>query len=49
MATAVGALGIRVTRPQDFQPALERALASGRPTVIDVVTDINALAPLAIS
>jgi acetolactate synthase-1/2/3 large subunit len=49
VATAVGALGIRVTRPQDFQPALERALASGRPAVIDVVTDINALAPLAIS
>ena len=49
VATAVGALGIRVTRPQDFQPALERALESGRPAVIDVVTDINALAPLAVS
>ena len=49
VATAVGALGIRVTRPQDFQPALEQALESGRPSVIDVVTDINALAPLAVS
>ncbi len=49
VAAAVGALGIRVTRPQDFRPALERALESGRPAVIDVVTDINALAPLAVS
>ena len=48
LAEQIGALGLRVTRPQDFAPALAQALESGRPTVIDVVTDIDALAPLAV-
>ncbi len=48
LATQIGALGLRVTRPRDFAPALAQALESGRPTVIDVVTDIDALAPLAV-
>jgi len=45
----MGALGIRVERPTDFAPALERALAAGRPAVIDVVTDIDAIAPTAVA
>jgi acetolactate synthase-1/2/3 large subunit len=49
VAAAVGALGIRVTRPQDFPAALAQALESGRPAVIDVVTDIDALAPLPVT
>ena len=39
VAESMGAFGIRVDRPGDIQGALEQALASGRPTVVDVVTD----------
>lgn len=48
IAEQMGALGIRVERPGDLAGAIERGLASGRPTIIDVVTDIDALAPLAV-
>jgi acetolactate synthase-1/2/3 large subunit len=48
IAEQMGALGIRVERPGELAGAIERGLASGRPTVIDVVTDIDALAPLAV-
>ena len=47
LAEGMGALGIRVTEPGRLAPALERALEANRPTVIDVVTDIEAMAPLA--
>ncbi len=49
IATQIGALGIRVERPGDLSVALERGFSSGRPTIIDVVTDIDALAPLAVT
>jgi acetolactate synthase-1/2/3 large subunit len=49
LAEDMGALGIRVEKPGEIAGALERALAAGRPVVIDVVTDIEALAPLAVS
>ena len=49
LAAEIGALGLRVTKPADFAPALAQALESGRPAVIDVVTDIDALAPLAVA
>jgi acetolactate synthase-1/2/3 large subunit len=39
VAESMGAFGIRVERPGDIQSALEQALASGRPAVVDVVTD----------
>ncbi len=39
VAEAMGAYGIRVNQPGDIQEALERALASGRPAVVDVATD----------
>ena len=45
----MGAVGIRVERPGDFAPALQRALGLNRPVVVDVVTDIDVLAPLAVS
>ncbi len=48
IAEQMGALGIRVEQPGDLAGAIERGLASGRPTIIDVVTDIDALAPLAV-
>jgi acetolactate synthase-1/2/3 large subunit len=47
IATEIGAIGIRVERPSEFRGAMERALQSNRPAVIDVVTDIEAAAPLA--
>jgi acetolactate synthase-1/2/3 large subunit len=49
LANDIGALGIRVEKPADFAPALHNALQSGRPALIDVVTDIEAIAPTAVS
>jgi acetolactate synthase-1/2/3 large subunit len=49
LAEDMGALGIRVERASDIAPALTRALAANRPVVIDVVSDIEALAPTAVS
>jgi acetolactate synthase-1/2/3 large subunit len=49
IAEDMGAVGIRVEQPKDFAPALERALAANRPVIIDVVTDIDVLAPTAVS
>jgi acetolactate synthase-1/2/3 large subunit len=49
LAEDMGALGIRVEKPGEIAGALEQALKAGRPAVIDVVTDIDALAPLAVS
>ena len=47
IANEIGALGIRVEDPGQIAPALRRGLDAGRPTVIDVATDIDAAAPLA--
>jgi len=47
VAEAMGAFGIRVDQPQDIQSAIEKALASGRPAVVDVVTDpLDSEAPI---
>jgi acetolactate synthase I/II/III large subunit len=48
IAQDMGALGIRVEKAAAFPAALAQALAAGRPAVIDVVTDIEALAPVAV-
>lgn len=45
IAENMGAMGIRVEKPGEFQGALEKALSAKCPVVIDVVTDIDALAP----
>jgi thiamine pyrophosphate-dependent acetolactate synthase large subunit-like protein len=47
IAQDMGALGIRVEQASAFPAALAQALAAERPAVIDVVTDIDALAPTA--
>jgi acetolactate synthase-1/2/3 large subunit len=47
IAGNMGALGIRVEKPADFVPALGQALQAKRPAIVDVATDIDALAPLA--
>jgi acetolactate synthase-1/2/3 large subunit len=36
-AEAMGGFGIRVTRPEEIRPALEKARASGKPALVDVV------------
>jgi acetolactate synthase-1/2/3 large subunit len=48
IAESMGAMGIRVEKPGEFEGALAKALAAERPVVIDVVTDIDALAPVAV-
>jgi acetolactate synthase-1/2/3 large subunit len=47
IANEMGCLGIRVERPDEIREALERAFAADRPAVVDVVSDVNALAPKA--
>jgi acetolactate synthase-1/2/3 large subunit len=49
IAHDMGALGIRVEQASAFPAALAQALAAQRPAVIDVVTDIDALAPVAVA
>jgi acetolactate synthase-1/2/3 large subunit len=49
LAEDMGALGIRVENASAFPAALAQALAADRPAVIDVVTDIEALAPVAVT
>ncbi|MGI5965508.1 MULTISPECIES: thiamine pyrophosphate-binding protein [Anaerotruncus] len=39
LARAFGADGVRVERPQDLAPALEAAIKSNRPCVLDVIVD----------
>ena len=38
-AETCGGAGIRVVRPDELRPAVERAMAMGRPVIIDVETD----------
>jgi acetolactate synthase-1/2/3 large subunit len=49
LAEDMGAVGIRVEQASAFPAALAQALSANRPVVIDVVTDIEALAPTAVS
>ncbi len=49
LAEDMGALGIRVEKPDEIAPALARAIAAKRPAVIDVVSDIEALAAPAVT
>ncbi|MGB6663126.1 MAG: thiamine pyrophosphate-dependent enzyme, partial [Xanthobacteraceae bacterium] len=49
LAEDMGAFGIRVEKAADFPAALAKALAANRPAVIDVVTDIEVLAPTAVA
>ena len=47
VAESMGCFGIRVENPNEMQSALEQALASGKPAVIDAVSDIDGIAPRA--
>ena len=44
MAEAFGAHGEYVDKPHEIRPALERAWASGKPAVVNVITDFKARA-----
>jgi acetolactate synthase-1/2/3 large subunit len=45
VAEALGCDGVLVREPGELRPALERALASGRPTLVNVLTDPNVVYP----
>jgi acetolactate synthase-1/2/3 large subunit len=49
LAEDVGAVGIRVEKPSEFEPALNRALAARRPVVLEVLTDRGHVAPPAVT
>lgn len=48
VARSVGAEGIRIEDPADFVPALEKAMASDKVTVLDVISSADAMGPLRI-
>jgi acetolactate synthase-1/2/3 large subunit len=45
LAAAYGAHGERVERTEDFEAAFERALASGRPAVLELPVDPERISP----
>jgi acetolactate synthase-1/2/3 large subunit len=47
LAESLGCMGMYVNRPDEVQTALRRALGADRPVVLDVRTDIKAMAPRA--
>ena len=46
LAKVFGAHGEHVTRPGDLEGAIQRAFASGKPAIVDVMIDQNMLAPV---
>lgn len=47
VAQAIGCFGVRVRQPRELRGALEEAFASGKPALVDVVSDIQGIAPRA--
>jgi acetolactate synthase-1/2/3 large subunit len=45
VAESFGCVGIRVEKPGDLHDALRRAIAMNKPVVVDVVSDMYAIAP----
>jgi len=43
VAEAMGCFGIRVDRPDDIRPALDKALSSNAPAVVEVISDVDAM------
>jgi acetolactate synthase-1/2/3 large subunit len=48
IAAEMGAIGVRIEKASDLGPALNKAWKADRPVVLDVVTTIDAFAPLAV-
>ncbi len=46
LAKVFGAHGEHVTKPEELEGALQRAFASGKPAIVDVMIDQNTLAPV---
>ncbi len=44
VAESFGCAGLRVTDPADLEPTIREAIALGRPVVVDVKTDVEAMA-----
>jgi acetolactate synthase I/II/III large subunit len=45
VAETMGAKGIRVEKPGEISGALEQAFAARRPCVVEVLSDVDAIAP----
>ncbi len=45
IAQDIGCFGVQVSKPWELRGALEGALESGKPAVVDVISDIKAIAP----
>ncbi|MFC1977454.1 thiamine pyrophosphate-binding protein [Chloroflexota bacterium] len=45
VAETIGCFGVQVRQPGELKGALKEALASGKPAVVDVVSDIEAMPP----
>ena len=45
MVKALGGHGELVERPDELRPALERAFASGKPALVNVLTDPSVVYP----
>ncbi|AZU62820.1 sulfoacetaldehyde acetyltransferase [Neobacillus mesonae] len=45
VARSMGAVGVSVDQPEDLGPAVQKAIESGKPTVIDIHVDGTQLAP----
>lgn len=41
VADAMGCVGFRIDRPDDIQPALDQALAAGKPAIVEILSDPN--------
>ena len=47
MANTYGALGLKVTSDDEFQPALKEAMKADKPALIEVLTDVEFISPIA--
>jgi acetolactate synthase-1/2/3 large subunit len=45
IAQEFGCLGIRVEKPDEIASAIQQALSANQPSVVEVITDLNAVAP----
>ena len=48
VAEKFGCVGIKVEKAEDIGPAIEKALACGKPAIIEVITDPYAIVPPAV-
>jgi acetolactate synthase I/II/III large subunit len=45
LAQAMGAVGLRITKPEEIGPVIREALTNGRPTVVDIPIDPTEVPP----